>query len=151
MTSATGQIIRPIDQDVLPFVFNAGSGKLVVQCRHTPDFVPSIFLPAEMSDHLDYESYTLSCDRVHLASSIRFSKQGAPGITIHGTYRNCLPHIPLSSVPLHYVKWIGPCRTMYVPTELIDATPLSLDISTAMNQVLLVCSLFNCRVPPSNC
>jgi hypothetical protein len=43
MRSATGHIVRPRGQGVLPFQFNDGTGSLAIQCQHTPDIASSIF------------------------------------------------------------------------------------------------------------
>jgi hypothetical protein len=95
MRSATGHIVRPAGEGRIPFAINTGTGTLSVLCQHTPAIKSSIFLPAVTSNSLNYDSYTLSCDRRRSVSLVCFEKLGAPYITIRGTYVKRMPFISL--------------------------------------------------------
>jgi hypothetical protein len=80
MCSATGHIVRPIGQGNLPFSFNNGKGTLAVPCQHTPPITTSIVSPAETCERLDYDVYTLTCNRKTSTSTLSFTMHGAPDI-----------------------------------------------------------------------
>jgi hypothetical protein len=110
MRSAKGHIVRPRGQGVLPFQFIDGTGSLAIQCQHTPGIASSIFFPAETCERLDYDTYTISCDRTSLQSSVTFTKPEKTGIWTSGTYVNRIPLIPLLDLPSHPVLTVAPCR-----------------------------------------
>jgi hypothetical protein len=150
---ATGHIVQPRGQDVLPFQINNEKGSLDIQCQHTPHIASSIFFRAETCEWLDYKTYTLSCDRTSLQSSVTFTKPGKPDIHIIGTYVNRLPLIPLSDLPSHPVLTVAPCRPILVDTANLASAPLSGDLNKVMHQVYQVCtrlahhvSMVDCRL-----
>jgi hypothetical protein len=151
MCSATGHIICPRGQGVLLFQFNDGTGSLTIQCQHTPDIASSIFSRAETCERLDYDTYTLSCDRTSLQSSVTFTKPGKPDIRISGTYVNRLPLIPLSALPSHPVLAVAPCRSISVDTAALASAPLSGDLDQAMHQVYQVCTRLEHHVSMVDC
>jgi hypothetical protein len=151
MRSATGHIVRPSGQGTLPFKFNDGTGSLDVQCQHTLDIASSIFSPAETCERLDYDSYTLSCDRTSLKSSVTFAKPGKPDIRLIGTYVNILPLLPLSDLPPRPIMSVAPCRSLSTHTDALASTPLSADLTTAMHQFFHVCTRLAHHVSLSDC
>jgi hypothetical protein len=151
MRSATGHIVRHRGQGVIPFQFNDGTGSLAIQCQHNPDIASSIFSPAETCKRLDYDTYTLSCDRTSLQSSVTFTKPGKPDIRISGTYVNRLPLIPLLALPLHPVLTVAPCRSISVDTAALASAPLSGDLYQAMHQVYQVCTRLKHQVSMVDC
>jgi hypothetical protein len=151
MRSATGHIFRPSGQGTLPFKFNDGQGSLDVQCQPTPDIASSIFSPAETCEHLDYDSYTLSCDRTSFKSSVTFAKPGKPDIRLIGTYANRLHLLPLSDFPPRPIMSVAPCRSLSTATDDLASVSLSADLTTAMHQVSHVCTRLAHHVSLSYC
>jgi hypothetical protein len=151
MRSATGHIVRPRGQGVLPFQFNDGTGSLTIQCQHTPDIASSIFSLAETCERRDYDTYTLSCDCTSLQSSVTSTKPGKPDIRISGTYVNRLPLISLSDLPSHPVLTVAPCRSISIDTAALASAPLSGDLDQAVHQVYQVCTRLAHHVSMVDC
>jgi hypothetical protein len=74
LRSATGQVVKPIDEGRLPFTINSGQGSLSILCQHTPAITSSIVSPAATCDSLDYDCYQLTCNRRMSTSAVFFSK-----------------------------------------------------------------------------
>jgi hypothetical protein len=146
MRSATRQIVCPVGQGNLPFSFNAGEGTLAVQCQHTPEIATSILSPAETCERLDYDVYTLSCNRKTSVSSLRFSKSGAQDIEIIGTYAARLPHIPLAVQAIHSLSIMHPCPGLNVSSIALADEQLSDKMHTAVHQVLRLCQSSDIQV-----
>jgi hypothetical protein len=101
---------------------------------------------------LDYDSYTLSCDRTSFKSSVTFAKPGKPYIRLIGTYVNRLPLLPLLDLPPRPIMSVAPCRSLSTTMDALASMPLSADLTAAMHQVFHVCtrmahpmSLSDCR------
>jgi hypothetical protein len=140
MRSATGQIVRPEGEGRIPFDINTGTGSLSVVCQHTPEITSNIFSPAATCDSLDYNVYQLTCDcRAH-TSHVSFRKSGAPDITIHGTYVQCMPLISLLPAGINSLVPTVP-RLLDIAPSARQPEPLDMDSSLAIHQVLRLISL----------
>jgi hypothetical protein len=146
MRSATGQIVRPVGQGKLTFSFNAGEGTLAVQFQHTPAIATIILSPEEDCERLDYDVYTLSCNRKTSVSSLRFSKAGAQYIDILGTYAAYLPHIPLAAQAIHSLSIMHTCPGLNVSSVAIADERLSDKIHTDVHQILRLCQRSDIKV-----
>jgi hypothetical protein len=94
----TQQIVRYVGKSLIPFFVNGNTGTLQVPCKHTPDIPSSIFSPAETCERLDYDAYTITCNRrTHLAN-VTSNRPNKPSITLDGAFRNSLLFISLHSV-----------------------------------------------------
>jgi hypothetical protein len=95
MRSATGQVVLPEGEGDI--TLHAEQASLVLKCKHTPDIGSNILSPAETCDTLDYELYSLTCNRRTASCQVLFEKKGSPDITLQGTYSNRMPYIRLAS------------------------------------------------------
>jgi hypothetical protein len=84
-------------------------------------------------------------------SSLRFTKAGAPGIELLGTYAARPPHIPLLRDMVHPMCSVYPERPIPISSMDLAHERLSDMAHTAMHQVLRLCRRFDPAVTALAC
>jgi hypothetical protein len=95
MRSATGELVLPAGEGDV--TLQAEQASLVIKFQHTPAIGSNILSPAETCDTLDYDLYSLTCNRHTSPCQVLFAKRGSPDITLQGTYSHRVPYIWLAS------------------------------------------------------
>jgi hypothetical protein len=130
MRSATGQVVLPAGE--VDITLHAEQASLVLKFQHTPAIGSNILSPAETCDTLDYDFYSLTCNRRTAMCQVLFEKKGSLDITLQGTYSNHMPYIWLAS-SLAAVTSVVP-MTYNFPS--VTEESMSANSDDAMHQVL---------------
>jgi hypothetical protein len=130
MRSATGQVVLPAGEGDI--TLQAEQASLVLKCQHTPSIGSNILSPAETCDTLDYDLYSLTCNRRTATCQVLFAKKGSLDITLQGTYSHRMPYIRLAS-SLAAVTSVVP-MTYNFPS--VTEESLSDDNDDAVHQVM---------------
>jgi hypothetical protein len=132
MRSATGQVVLPAGEGDI--TLQKKQALLVLKCQHTPAIGSNILSTAETCDTLDYDLYSLTCNRRTAMCQVQFEKKGSPDITLQGTYSNRMPYIWVAS-SLATVTYAVPMTSNFLS---ITDESLSVNNDDAVHQVLRI-------------
>ena len=143
MRSATSQKVQAQGEGALFFQLKDSEENISIITQHIPEIASNILSPGEVLEKIDYDLFTLSCNRRTGTCYLKFAGTQGPTLSMEGHYRGRLPYLPLVtsdivgaitrdlSSPQHPMPSLG---------NTIDLQmPLVIDLPQAINQVTHAC------------